>query len=256
MYATISQGKISNLQGTLIHNQRKRKKLNNVDYSRTNENITIVNFGYKNQNDFLEKKKFQIREYNLKKGSKHRMIQKNKSFCQELIFSHSHNALSKSQSIEYCKLAHQFIKDRFKDNEILNSVIHLDEKTPHIHIVVSYFDITNCKFNQKDLMKKKLTDIDKIRDDFDKYIKPFFPTLKKQDGSVVTNHNKKASLEIDKLKKENKLLKDEINDLKKQIDDLKNGNKIDLDLDDLIKESEKNLNETKKITTRTRKRRH
>lgn len=225
MYATISQTKIQNLAGSLIHNKRKHKNLDNVDYSKTQKNITLLDFKYKNQNDFLETKKREIKEHNKLNNTKHRMIQKDKSFSQEFIFSHSHDAMPEFDSIQYCKMAHNFIKDRFPNNEILNSIIHLDETTPHIHINISYFDKTNCKFNQKQLMKEKLTDINEIRKDFQEYIKADFPTLKKQDGSVVENHNKKASLEIAELKKENEHLKSVV-DLKEiEIAELKEENK-------------------------------
>ena len=125
------------------------------------------------------------------------------SMAQEFIFTHSPNAdLSEKKSIEYLKKSFEFIKNRFPDNEIIDARIHLDEKTPHIHIITSYFNEKECRFNQKELSKAKLTDINEIRKDFQEEVATGTGLLK-QDGSVVApNEHKQANYEIGILKEQ------------------------------------------------------
>lgn len=215
MYAIIRQEKIKSadsFNGRLSHNNRSYFS-KNIDKDKTEKNIVLVESKYKNLDEFANAKKEQIRSYNLKHGTKHRMIQKKldkktgkteySSMAQEFIFTHSPNAdLSEKKSIEYLKKSFEFIKNRFPDNEIIDARIHLDEKTPHIHIITSYFNEKECRFNQKELSKAKLTDINEIRKDFQEEVAKGTGLLK-QDGSVVApNEHKQANYEIGILKEQ------------------------------------------------------
>lgn len=208
-YAIIRQEKIQKIKGIKAHNEREYFS-DNVDKSKTHKNITLVKNQYKNDEHYLSIKKEQIASSNKINKTKNRMIQKDKSYSTEYIFTHSPGAMSEKESIEYLKLAFNFIKDRFPNNEILGAYIHLDETTPHIHIDMSYFDTKANKFNQRELYKQKLTDIDDLRAAFQNYIEDKGYNLSKQDGTVVKKqeHQTKANKQIKALKEKIKVLND------------------------------------------------
>jgi len=212
MYAIITQQKISNAKsfnGRISHNER-RFSSSNINRKLTPNNITITKSKYNNFNHFINEKKRELKKSNAKNGTKNRFIRKMKnvqsgemeyqSTCQEFVISSSPN-FDKTKSVEYLKKADIFFKKRFKNCEIISSEIHLDETTPHLHIIISYFDINKKKWIQKELSKAKITDFDRIRNDFQKEVADEFG-LKKQDGAVVKKgtHQQKASLEVAELK--------------------------------------------------------
>jgi len=197
-YATISQEKRytkDEVNGIWNENERAYTP-ENVDKNRLHKNITLKPNPYKNYDDFVERKKRQIEEANKSRKKKARMVAKKyneetnrleyESMMMDFSFSHSPGIMSESDSIEYLKLAHQFIVDWFPDNEVFSSVIHLDEKTPHSHIWVSFFDEKDNRFKQRKLRSQRKTDITVIRNAFQAYLKDTkFNYLKKQDGKVV-----------------------------------------------------------------------
>jgi hypothetical protein len=213
-FATIRHQKIrSAIQHNSLnmHNER-RTSSKNVITKNTYKNITLSPSAYKNFDTFVEAKKTDIRKANKlrKKGEKKARFPRevlNKktqekelpALSQEFIFSHSHKALTEEESILFLTRAHDFLKEWFKGCEVLSSVIHLDEKTPHLHFFVSYFDKTQNRFVQKSLSQAGKTDIDLIRAAFQTAVADEFDLIK-QDGSVVDNHEVKADLEKSKLK--------------------------------------------------------
>jgi len=215
-YAIIRQIKIKakdEWNGISAHNKRETSP-KNVQKQNTHKNITLIKNPYRNFDDFIEKKRTQIREANKKNGTNHRMLKKNtkgkykdeiKSTTQELIFTHSHDAMTEAESIEFLKLALEFIKEFYPELEIISAVIHLDEETPHIHIDVAYFDVNQCRFIQKFLQDAGRTDFDNIRDAWENKLKDTkFEKLKRQDGSVVGDKHdgSKADIHIAELKKQ------------------------------------------------------
>jgi len=207
------------------HNNRKIITAN-INKKFIHKNIHIQDIKYKNFDDFVETKRTQIKNHNEKFKTKNRMIRKvlnkktgkkdYKGMSQEFVISSSPDFLSEKENIEYLKKADEFLRNHFPECEVLQSVIHLDEKTPHLHFHISYFDKYQNKFIQDKLIKEERTDINKIRDLFQEEVaKPF--GLKKQDGTVVKNHNAKASLEIMELKKEVKELEDELKLFKEKL---------------------------------------
>lgn len=224
-FAIIRQSKIKgeeHFNGLAAHNKREYFS-DNIVRERSHKNIVLSPFIYRNFQDFVASKKKLIFEGNKKNGTKNRMLRslKNKktgkkelpSMSQEFIFTHSPDALTEAQSIVYLKMAHEFLSEWFKGLEVLGSTIHLDEKTPHIHFDVTYFDLDRGKFCQKELQAQGKTDIVAIREAWDNYlVGTEFEHLKMQDGSVVDarQHQSKASLEIDALKKEIAELKKEL----------------------------------------------
>ncbi len=229
-FATIRHQKIKNAEafnGMKAHNNRDILA-SNIRVHDSHKNIIMSPTLYQNFDAFVEQKRKDIRLGNSTNGTKNRMLRKvlNKkngvsefgAMAQEFVFSHSPDAMSEADSINFLKRSHDFITEWFKDCEIISSVIHLDEKTPHIHVQVSYFDRVQKKFVQKDLSKQGKTDINLIREAWQTAVADDFE-LKKQDGSVVENHEAKSDLAKSKLK-------DEIVELKNDIDLYTTGHEL------------------------------
>jgi hypothetical protein len=233
-FAIIRQQKIKgeeHFNGLAAHNKREYHSKNIVK-ERSHKNITLSPFIYRNFKEFVASKKKMIFEGNKKNGTKNRMLRslKNKksgerelpSMAQEFIFTHSPKALSESESIAYLRLADKFLREWFDGLEVLGSVIHLDETTPHLHFEVTYFDLNKAKFCQSELQDRGKTDIKAIREAWNEYlIGTEFESLKMQDGSVVSarEHESKASLVVAELKKQ-------ISELKSSLERL--GDKLGL----------------------------
>ena len=224
-FSIIRQQKIKgeeHFNGLAAHNKREYHSQNIVK-ERSHKNVTLSPFIYKNFQEFVASKKKLIFEGNKKNGTKNRMLRslKNKktgekelpSMAQEFIFTHSPKALTESESIEFLKLADKFLREWFDGLEVLGSVIHLDETTPHLHFDVTYFDLNRAKFCQSELQDQGKTDIVAIREAWNAYlVGTKFDTLKMQDGSVVSarEHQSKASLVVAKLKEEIAELKESL----------------------------------------------
>jgi hypothetical protein len=221
MYAIIRQEKIKSadsFNGRLHHNQRDYFS-KNINRELTHKNITLTQSSYKNLDEFAELKKKEIQEHNKEFGTKNRMVRQvlNKktgqkeyqALSQEFVITHSHKAMSEEESIEYLKRADKFLREWFGNCEVIQSVIHLDEKTPHLHFIVSYFDKEEKRFKQKELSKAGKTDINIIREAFQEEVAKGYGLLK-QDGSVVVEHERKADIEKAELKEWKKELEAEL----------------------------------------------
>ena len=215
-FATIRQEKVKGSESFNSRTSHNNRTIitSNINKSLTKNNIMIQETIYKNYDDFVNKKRQEIQEHNLEFGTKNRFIRKtlNKktnemelgAMSQEFIISSSPDFFkTEEENIQYLKNADKFLREWFPNCEVLQSTIHLDETTPHLHFHISYFDEVNKKFIQKEMSKKGLTDINKIREAFQTTVASPIG-LNKQDGSVVNKeeHQNKASLEIAKLKKE------------------------------------------------------
>jgi len=225
MYAIIRQQKIKSAEAFIsMQNHNLRKYIpTNADPKKQHKNIILQDSIYQNFQDFIDLKKMQIRDGNKKNKTKNRMIRKKEnretgrkefmSTSQEFIFTHSPGAMSENESIEFLKMADKFLRNWFgSEIEVLSSVIHLDEKTPHLHFDITYFNLEKAKFCQADLQKQGKTDINNIRSAWQKHLSgTHFSGLREQDGSVKKGekHNPKASAEA-------KMLRERIGELEEQ----------------------------------------
>lgn len=213
---------------------------NNVDKNRSHLNIKIVPLPFKNYDHFIKTRSKQIDAANKKRDANERQarmryIRKDKigkrkylSLMQELVFTHSNGAMSLEESIRYCTLAYEFIVSWFAECNVFLAVIHLDEETPHIHIWVDYFNKFDNRFEESVLQAKGKTNINKIRDAWQKKIEEEGFSLIKQDGSVVggKHDGPKADKSKGDLKKLNEELTHEVETLKNENDDLKKENSV------------------------------
>ena len=149
------------------HNHRNRNYKNsheNIDKAKTQNNIILQDLKYENANELMNHG-----NNNLK--GKSRKLKKNSAFAYEMIIDCTPNEKwSEQDYIRYLKDAYEYLKERFKGQEIVSAVIHLDESKPHLHVVFSYFNQDLGKWNQRNLMQQKKTDLNKILKDFEKKV--------------------------------------------------------------------------------------
>ena len=235
--------------------------VSNADANRSHLNITVSPLLFENYDDFAATRREQIRIANKQRKSNERKArmpgitknqktgkEKYRAMMQEFIFTHSPGAMTEDESIRYCKLAYEFIKNWFDECNIILAVIHLDETTPHIHIWTDYYDKFDNRFIQSVLQDKGKTDINAIRDAWREWLTEEGFDLLRQDGSVVGDKHdgskadknkgdlKKQIVELnEKIKtltevnvfqqNENSVLNKELDITKKERDNLKKGKK-------------------------------
>jgi len=86
--------------------------------------------------------------------------------------------------INYLKDAEKWLKDKFQGQEVISSIIHLDEGKPHLHITFSYFNKDLKKWNQRGLKDKNLTNLNYLLKDFEKDVGAKYG-LKKGDNKDI-----------------------------------------------------------------------
>ena len=150
------------------HNHRQRHYIknphSNIDWNKTDHNIILQDLKYKNAEELIEHG-----NNNLK--GKSRKLKKGSAFAYEIVVDCTpRNDWSEQDYIRYLQDAYEYLKERFKGQEIVSAVIHMDETKPHLHITFSYFNKELGKWNQRGLMQKKLTNLNKLLDDFEKAV--------------------------------------------------------------------------------------
>lgn len=208
-FATLRQQKTltaEQFEAIRKHNERI-SKAKNVDSSKSHLNIYFKKRIYPTIESFAESKRMQIRSSNRKNGTKYRMVRRKintttkkkeyKAMSQEFVFSFSRGALNQEQALEYFKRINVFMNRWFPNIEVLSSVVHFDEMTPHLHYEVSYFNEVECRFVQDILMKQGLTNVDIIRDAIQDIADDF--GLERQDGSVIGDRKHEAKADLKKM---------------------------------------------------------
>lgn len=129
----------------------------NVNKERSNNNI-VLNSSGRNFDELMQYAQGKIKTHNStakEKGEKkHRNLKKGSSVACNIVVTHSHEALSKEESIKYLKEVSEALCKRFEGLTNEYSVIHLDETTPHLHLRFSYFSESNSKWSQRDFYDK------------------------------------------------------------------------------------------------------
>jgi len=149
------------------HNNRERTYKSthlNINPDKTKHNIHLTPLQFRDEEE--------IRDYakkHLRKGK--RQLQKNKAFGFEILVDCSKvQGWTEAYYIDYLVKAEEWFKNRFKGQKVVSSVIHLDEGKPHLHLTFLYFNQNLGQWNQKQMYKDGLTDLNKILADFERDI--------------------------------------------------------------------------------------
>ena len=143
--------KRENLKGIYRHNERRNKNYSNKNI---NQELSYLNYSLKDCKHSYEKEFELIREkYNLKGQIK----SVSNIVCEYIITSDKEffNSIGVEESKRYFETAYKFVCD-YKDlgeQYILSAKVHMDEETPHMHLV--FIPVVHTQ-------DKKGNDIDKI----------------------------------------------------------------------------------------------
>lgn len=161
--------------------------------------------------------------------------------------------ISKEKVKQFTNRTLKFVKEEFGENQIAHAVLHLHETTPHIHVFIVPWEVTNKRGRYEcepyNLLKTKKYSPDYLSKLQDKYFQKFKdlgfkPVVKKRDSGISNKQlkeyyqenieNQKVNNEnIKKLEVENELVNKELDLTKKAL------NKTKLELEETKKELSK-----------------
>ncbi len=158
------------------HNERFKKKYSNknIDLSKTSQNYHLKK---PVENGYLKEYKRLVSENNLKQGQ----IHSNSIYaCEMIVTSDSafFDKIGRKETERYFKECYDFISSykNLGEENILSAVVHLDEESPHMHLV--YIPVVNTKDKNGNVIKKISASefwkgkrsYKKLQDSFYKYI--------------------------------------------------------------------------------------
>ena len=240
-YAIIRNEKYKreNLKGIYRHNERRNKNYSNKNI---NQELSHLNYSLKDCKHSYEKEFELIREkYNLKGQIK----SVSNIVCEYIITSDKEffNSIGAEETKKYFETAYKFVCD-YKDlgeQYILSAKVHMDEETPHMHLV--FIPVVHTQ-------DKKGNDIDKIacsefwkeKDSYRQLQDAFYNFIKANNFNLERgNENGRVHLSVEDYKKitgfENS--KTVLQDIELQlpnVPNIKNFSKIMLGRDEKIEE--------------------
>jgi hypothetical protein len=182
------------------HNHRNRNYKNrvNINTSKSKNNIVLQKLKYISANELIDTANQIIKKENVKtkernekiedekqKEKLRRGLKKGSAFAYEILVDCSKiPGWQESNYIEYLKEAEKWLKDKFQGQEVISSIIHMDEGKPHLHITFSYFNTDLKRWNQRGLKDKNLTNLNYLLKAFEKEIGSKYG-LKKGDNKDI-----------------------------------------------------------------------
>ena len=153
------------VKGIEMHDERKKDVSHtnkDINWSKSNLNYSLHD-GEKNYTKSINKK---VSALNLPKAVRKDAIK----MVQVLVTSDSNffQNLSEEKQREFFKRCYGFISDRYGKKNVISANVHLDEKTPHMHL--NFAPITvDGRLCAKDIFRYK-TDLSKLHDEFFKNV--------------------------------------------------------------------------------------
>ena len=156
------------IKGIQFHNQRERESETNPDINKADSHLNYDLINGQKKIDYRERID-QVIEENVNPGKKIRkdavrlaefLITSDKEFFEKI---------SPEEQKRYFETAHEFLADRYGEQNLIYATVHHDEKTPHMH--VGFIPVTeDGRLSAKDFFgqKKQLVS---LQDDFNKFLK-------------------------------------------------------------------------------------
>jgi hypothetical protein len=183
--------KINGIKGIQFHNQRERESKTNpdIDKSKTHLNYDLHN---PTKIDFNKAIKEKIKNNVIT----NRAIRKDAVvMCNFVITSDKKffNGLTDQQQKKFFEKSYEFFKNRYGEKNIVSANIHLDEKTPHMHL--SLVPVTkDNKLSAKRLFDRN--ELRSIQDNYPKFMRGYGFDLERG----IDAEGKNKHIEIQKLK--------------------------------------------------------
>lgn len=219
LVARMKKLKSANLNGIGLHNLRKTKNHTNenIDTDKSHLNYDLCERG-------IENYKTEIENYINENKKSTRAVRKDAvEICEWVITSDKDffKDLSQNDIKYFFETAKNYFSKNFGEENIQYAVVHLDEKTPHMHLGVVPFD------KEKNLSAKRVftrNTLFEIQDELPLFLKKHGFNIERGEKLSKAEHLdpeefKKATLKnkVAELQEENKKLENEINNISADI---------------------------------------
>ena len=225
--------KSDNLVGIGNHNQRRFSNHSNkdIDVSKSHLNYDIL--------DKVKSYKTDIEGYiNANKSSKRAVRKDAVLVCEWIITSDSDffESLSPADTREYFQTAIDFFAERYGSKNLMYAQVHLDERTPHMHLGIVPFDKDN-KLTAKTMFDRDA--LQDIQNELPRYMNE--RGFKVERGRAGSEAKHLTVQEYKDVQKEIKKQSEVLDGVKKELESVKNVTRTKNFLDELDSKSKKTL---------------
>lgn len=231
--ARMEKMKSDNLVGIGNHNQRRFSNHSNkdIDVSKSHLNYDIL--------DKVKSYKTDIEGYiNANKSSKRAVRKDAVLVCEWIITSDSDffESLSPADTREYFQTAIDFFAERYGSKNLMYAQVHLDERTPHMHLGIVPFDKDN-KLTAKTMFDREA--LQDIQNELPRYMNE--RGFKVERGRAGSESKHLTVQEYKDVQKEIKKQSEVLDGVKKELESVKNVTRTKDFLDELDSKSKKTL---------------
>lgn len=231
--ARMEKMKSDNLVGIGNHNQRRFSNHSNkdIDVSKSHLNYDIL--------DKVKSYKTDIEGYiNANKSSKRAVRKDAVLVCEWIITSDSEffESMSPADTREYFQTAIDFFAERYGSKNLMYAQVHLDERTPHMHLGIVPFDKDN-KLTAKTMFDREA--LQDIQNELPRYMNE--RGFKVERGRAGSEAKHLTVQEYKDVQKEIKKQSEVLDGVKKELESVKNVTRTKDFLDELDSKSKKTL---------------
>ena len=231
--ARMEKMKSDNLVGIGNHNQRRFSNHSNkdIDVSKSHLNYDIL--------DKVKSYKTDIEGYiNANKSSKRAVRKDAVLVCEWIITSDSDffESMSPADTREYFQTAIDFFAERYGSKNLMYAQVHLDERTPHMHLGIVPFDKDN-KLTAKTMFDREA--LQDIQNELPLYMNE--RGFKVDRGRAGSEAKHLTVQEYKDVQKEIKKQSEVLDEVKKELESVKNVTRTKDFLDELDSKSKKTL---------------
>ena len=231
--ARMEKMKSDNLVGIGNHNQRRFSNHSNkdIDVSKSHLNYDIL--------DKVKSYKTDIEGYiNANKSSKRAVRKDAVLVCEWIITSDSDffETMSPADTREYFQTAIDFFAERYGSKNLMYAQVHLDERTPHMHLGIVPFDKDN-KLTAKTMFDREA--LQDIQNELPRYMNE--RGFKVERGRAGSEAKHLTVQEYKDVQKEIKKQSEVLDGVKKELESVKNVTRTKDFLDELDSKSKKTL---------------
>lgn len=231
--ARMEKMKSDNLVGIGNHNQRRFSNHSNkdIDVSKSHLNYDIL--------DKVKSYKTDIEGYiNANKSSKRAVRKDAVLVCEWIITSDSDffESMSPADTREYFQTAIDFFAERYGSKNLMYAQVHLDERTPHMHLGIVPFDKDN-KLTAKTMFDREA--LQDIQNELPLYMNE--RGFKVERGRAGSEAKHLTVQEYKDVQKEIKKQSEVLDVVKKELESVKNVTRTKNFLDELDSKSKKTL---------------
>lgn len=231
--ARMEKMKSDNLVGIGNHNQRRFSNHSNkdIDVSKSHLNYDIL--------DKVKSYKTDIEGYiNANKSSKRAVRKDAVLVCEWIITSDSDffESMSPADTREYFQTAIDFFAERYGSKNLMYAQVHLDERTPHMHLGIVPFDKDN-KLTAKIMFDREA--LQDIQNELPRYMNE--RGFKVERGRAGSEAKHLTVQEYKDVQKEIKKQSEVLDGVKKELESVKNVTRTKDFLDELDSKSKKTL---------------